>query len=214
MSRACQAEDPAPERPATWAQPLELKGVPNLFKVNERLYRSAQPTAEGMAELKKLGIKTVLNLRSFHSDRDEIGELDLNSQHISMLAFYPQRQEAVDFLKLVSAADNQPLLVHCQHGADRTGAMIALYRVAIEGWSKEEALREMTDGGYGFHAVWFNLPMWIRDLDIEGLCREAGIQAAPQSHVKQDTFVVQIIDAETERGVPLVELRRSRISAS
>ena len=60
-------------RPAHWAQPVALKGVPNLHKVSDRLYRSAQPTAEGMKNLKGMGIETIVSLRSFHSDRDEIG---------------------------------------------------------------------------------------------------------------------------------------------
>jgi len=60
-------------RPAHWAQPVALKGVPNLHKVSDGLHRSAQPTAEGMKNLKGMGIETIVSLRSFHSDRDEIG---------------------------------------------------------------------------------------------------------------------------------------------
>jgi hypothetical protein len=73
VAGALQAAPPANERPATWAQPVEVKGAPNLFKVSDSLYRSAQPTAEGMRNLKERGIVTVVSLRSFHSDRDEIG---------------------------------------------------------------------------------------------------------------------------------------------
>ncbi len=198
----------AAERPATWAQPVALEGVPNLFKVNDRLYRSAQPTAAGMQQLKQAGIQTIVNLRGFHTDRDEIGQTELRSEHIPMMAFYPERKDAVAFLKIVSSAENQPVLVHCQYGADRTGAMIALYRVAIEGWSKEEATREMTEGGYGFHAIWFNLPNWIRDLDVAGICEEAGIKpAVPKSNgIASDVFVIEVVDQDSQRGVPLVEL--------
>lgn len=196
------------ERPALWAQSVPLDGVPNLFKVSDTLYRSAQPTSAGMQELKKLGIKTVLNLRAFHSDSDEIGETDLAGEQISMFTWYPQQKEAVKFLQMVSAADKQPVLVHCHYGADRTGAMTALYRVAIEGWTKEEAIREMTEGGYGFHAIWFNLPNWIREMDIDAICQEAGIKpAAPRTPViRADVFVIEVLDAETKHAVPLVEL--------
>ena len=68
-----------------------------------------------------------------------------------------------------------PVLVHCQHGADRTGTMIAVYRIAVQGWSKAKAIREMTGGGFGFHPIWSNLPTWIQQLDIDLIKRQAGI---------------------------------------
>ncbi len=55
--------------------------------------------------------------------------------------------------------------------------MCALYRIAVQGWTKEEAIREMTAGGYGFHEVFDNLPEWIEELDIESIEREAGLGA-------------------------------------
>ncbi|QDV20351.1 Tyrosine phosphatase family protein [Gimesia panareensis] len=163
------------ERPDNWAQPLQVEGVPNLFRVNDRLYRSAQPSALGMQNLKALGIETIINLRSFHSDRDEIGSTGLGYEHIYMKAWHPERKEVVRFLQLVTNEKRTPVLVHCEHGADRTGTMCTLYRVAVEGWSKEEAIREMTEGGYGFHEVWQNLPEWIAELEIESVKRDAGI---------------------------------------
>ena len=162
-------------RPENWAQPLQVEGVPNLFRVNERLYRSAQPSALGMQNLKALGIETVINLRSFHSDRDEIGSTGLGYEHIYMKAWHPERKEVVRFLQLVTNEKRTPVLVHCEHGADRTGTMCALYRVAVEDWSKTEAIREMTEGGYGFHEVWRNLPNWIVELEMDSVKRDAGI---------------------------------------
>jgi uncharacterized protein (TIGR01244 family) len=178
VSLAAQAGwcgESAPARPAEWAQPVKLDGVPNLHKVTAGLYRSAQPTAAGMRNLKQLGIKTVVNLRSFHSDRDEIGKTGLAYEHITMKAWHPEEKEAVRFLKIVTAAERGPVLVHCQHGADRTGTMCAVYRVAVQGWTKEDALKEMTEGGYGFHGVWQNLLRWINGLDIARIKRQAGM---------------------------------------
>jgi protein tyrosine phosphatase (PTP) superfamily phosphohydrolase (DUF442 family) len=140
-------------RPRTWAQPVRLPGVPNLFRVTPKLYRSDQPTSEGMKNLKKLGIKTILNLRSFHSDRDEIGPTGLISEHIYMKPWHPEEEEAVRFLQIVTNPRLTPVLVHCQHGADRTGAMVALYRIAVQGWTKTEAIREMKEGGFGYHWI-------------------------------------------------------------
>ena len=136
-----------------------------------------------MRSLKDRGILTVVNLRSFHSDRDEIGNTGLAYEHIYMKAWHPERKEVVRFLQLVTDPKRTPVLVHCQHGADRTGTMIALYRVAVQGWSKEDAIREMTKGGFGFNEVWINLPDWIRILDVESIRREAGIKSVTeQSH--------------------------------
>ncbi len=170
-------------RPASWAQPLEMEGVPNLHRVSPTLYRSAQPSAPGMENLKKLGIRTVVNLRTFHSDRDEIGASGLNYVRIPMQAWYPERKDALKFLRVVADTSMIPVLVHCQHGADRTGSMVAVYRTAVQGWSKEEALQEMTKGGFGYHQVWRNLPRWFRRLDIASLRKEAGIPDPAESAV-------------------------------
>jgi len=163
-------------RPPNWAQPIQMKDVPNLHRVSDTLYRSAQPSAEGMNNLKTMGIKTVLNLRSFHSDRKEIGDTGLAYEHIYMKAWHPEEKEAVRFLQIVTNPGRVPVIVHCQHGADRTGAMCALYRVAVQGWSKEEAIEEMMKGGFGFHAVWDNLLQWINALDVEKIKKRVGIK--------------------------------------
>ena len=171
--------DAAAVRPAEWAQPVSLEGVPNLHRVSDTLYRSAQPTAEGMKNLKRMGIKTIVNLRAFHSDEDEIGEIGLDNEHIGMHTWHPKKEDAVRFLGVVTDPDRLPVLVHCLHGADRTGTMCALYRIAIQGWTKQAAITEMTEGGFSFHGIWINLPDWIEDLDIEAIRQEAGISTPP-----------------------------------
>ena len=160
---------------AKWAQPLELPGLPNLHKVSDDLYRGAQPTAEGMEQLKKLGIKTVVNLRSLHSDNDELKDIDLAYEHIRMTTLTPEEKDIVRFLKIVTDANSTPVFVHCQHGSDRTGTMCAIYRIAVEGWSKDEAIEEMTKGGFGFHSIWMNLVTYIRKLDIDKIKNQAGL---------------------------------------
>ena len=174
------ASEPATPRPELWAQPVKLDGVPNLHKVSDNLYRSAQPTAQGMKNLKRMGIETVVNLRSFHSDRDEIGNTGLGYEHIYMKAWHPERKEIVRFLQIVTNPKRTPVLVHCLHGADRTGTMCAFYRIAVQGWTKEEAIREMTEGGFNFHVVFDNLPEWIRELDVESIKKDAGIKVSKE----------------------------------
>ena len=168
-------------RPDSWAQPVELDGVPNLHKVSDTLYRSAQPSAQGMRSLKKHGVETIVNLRSFHSDRDEIGKTGLGYEHIYMKAWHPEEKELVRFLQIVTNEKRTPVLVHCQHGADRTGLMCAVYRIVIEGWTKEDAIKEMTDGGYGFHPLWRNIVKEVKELDVEEIREKAGLDAPPKA---------------------------------
>ena len=132
---------------------MELPGLSNCYKVSENLYLGAQPTKEGFLQLKALGIKTVVNLRSFHSDRDDIPCIGLAYEHIYMKAWHAEDKEIVGFLKIVTDPNKTPVFVHCQHGSDRTGTMCAIYRIAVEGWSKEKAIEEMAQGPYGFHEV-------------------------------------------------------------
>ena len=162
-------------RAAKWAQPIEKPGLPNLHRVSKDLYRGAQPTAEGMRELKKMGVKTVVSLRSFHSDRDEIGKTDLAYEHIYMKPWHPETKEAVRFLEIVSDTKRTPVFVHCQYGSDRTGMMCAVYRIAVCGWTKEDAIEEMTKGGFGYHNVWKRLIGFLRELDVESVKRQAGL---------------------------------------
>jgi protein tyrosine/serine phosphatase len=165
-------------RPARWAVPLEKPGLPNLHRVGDGYYRGAQPSAEGMKELERMKVKTVINLRAVNSDRDEIGDAGLAYEHISFKAWHAEDEDVVKFLKLVTDPERKPVFVHCQHGADRTGMMTAIYRIAIEGWTKDEAIAEMTQGGFGFHEIWKNLVEYVRELDVERLKREAGITAS------------------------------------
>jgi protein tyrosine phosphatase (PTP) superfamily phosphohydrolase (DUF442 family) len=158
-----------------WAQHLEVPGVENLHKVSEELYRGAQPSSEGMQQLKELGIKTIVNLRLFHSDRGEIGDTGLSYEHIYMKTWHAEEKEVVRFLNIVTDPNRMPAFVHCQRGADRTGTMCAIYRVAEQGWSKDEAIEEMTKGGFGFYSGWKNLINYIRELDIEEIKSKAGL---------------------------------------
>ena len=169
-----------PWAPASdWARPLSLEGVPNLYRVSDTLYRSGQPSASGMRNLREMGIVTIINLRSVHSDLDEIGDIGLNYESIPMKAWRPRRRHALRFLEIVTDPNRGPFLVHCQHGSDRTGVLCALYRVVVQGWPKARAIDEMKNGPYGFHRIWSNLPRWLTRLNIPLLVRELGPAAKP-----------------------------------
>jgi uncharacterized protein (TIGR01244 family) len=141
------------------------------------LYRSARLKPGAAAEIKALGVRTVINLRGEETDRDVLAGSGVNRLRLPCDANELTVEHLATFLRLACDPDRRPVLVHCWAGADRTGAMIAAYRVAAQGWSKEEAVREMTEGGYRFHGlVYRNLVKLITDLDVEDLRRRAGIK--------------------------------------
>jgi protein tyrosine/serine phosphatase len=165
----------AAERDPKWAAKVEQPGLPNLHRVTPNLYRSAQPTADGLRAAEKLGIKTVICLRAFHADTDNAESTKLRVERIRFNTWHPEDEDVVRFLKLITKTRNGPFLVHCQHGADRTGTMIAIYRIAVQGWKKDDAIREMTGGGYGYHEMWSNLIRYLKNLDIDALKKKAGM---------------------------------------
>jgi protein tyrosine phosphatase (PTP) superfamily phosphohydrolase (DUF442 family) len=163
-------------RPANWAVKLERPGVPNLHKIDDGLYRGAQPTAEGIRELEKLGVKTIICLRDEHSDKGILGHSKIAYEYIPMTAWDPTEEQVIRFLRIVADKKHRPVFVHCKHGSDRTGMMCAVYRVAIDGWTKHQAIEEMTAGGFGFHSIWVNLPKFVKELDIKKVKDKAGLK--------------------------------------
>ena len=83
--------------------------------------------------------------------------------------------DVVRFLKIVTDENRQPVFIHCQYGADRTGVMCAVYRIAVDGWSKPQAIGEMTKGGFGFHSFWTGFIAFITDLDVANIKIKAGL---------------------------------------
>lgn len=173
------ATENAVTRPAKWATPIAINpGLPNLNRVTSTLYRSAQPTKEGFTFLSTQPsltkgddpIKTVISLRAFNDDAPLVpADSKLRLEQIRFKSWHPKDEDVVKFLRVATTPSLQPLLVHCQHGADRTGTMVAIYRIAYEGWTKQQAKDEMINGGYGFHSIWQNLLGYIDDLDVEAI---------------------------------------------
>jgi protein-tyrosine phosphatase len=158
-----------------WAEPLERPGLPNLHRVTPLLYRGAQPTRAGFFELGRMGVKSVVSLRTFHADSIPI-DANLHYERIAFKAWHPEDEDVVRFLRLITDPARQPVYVHCQFGADRTGMMVAIERIALEGWTKDEAIAEMTDGDYGFHPEWQNLINYVRELDVDRIAHRAGVK--------------------------------------
>jgi protein tyrosine/serine phosphatase len=159
-------------RPSEWATPLAVVGLPNLHRVDINLYRSAQPLDGSGEALKKLGIKTVLNLREHDMDVVLKKTQGIGLKRYPLHTWDIDDRDIVAVLKIITNPDNQPILVHCAHGADRTGLMMASYRMIVQGWSKNAARREMKQGGYEYHSVWINIDRRISKMDIAKLRAE------------------------------------------
>ena len=66
-------------------------------------------------------------------------------------------KHVIEVMSMLKKTENGPFLIHCQHGADRTGLMTAMYRILEQGWTPDDALKELTDGGFGYHSMWKNI---------------------------------------------------------
>ncbi len=154
---------------------IDLDGCPNLHKVSNSLYRGAQPTKEGFANLNKLGIKTVVTLRDHHSDAELLADTPLAYKEIPVDTWKITAADITAFLRITADPNQTPVFVHCQHGADRTGVMTASYRIAAQQWEKTRAIAEMTHGGYGFHPLWSELPELIHRTDYAVIRQAAGL---------------------------------------
>lgn len=186
----CRQEVPRPEN---WAPPVQVEGAPNLHKVSDLLYRCAQPTAAGFKELEKLGIRTVVNLRSEHSDKNMLTGTNLKYYEIPSKATRVQEADLLKFLQIVTNPEEGPYLVHCHHGADRTGLFVAVYRIVVQGWSREEAIREMQRGGFGFHNTYTNIVKYLQTFDPEKFRRALNLdKTSPAQKISISRFLLSI----------------------
>ena len=114
------------------------------FGQTPNLYRGAQPGKEGFRMLANMGINIVVDLCG---DRDSERKVvtSLGMQYVSMYWFCwsPKDEIFAQFLTLLRKNPGKKVFVHCRVGDDRTGMMIAIYRMAEEGWSAEKAEKEM-----------------------------------------------------------------------
>jgi tyrosine-protein phosphatase SIW14 len=136
----------------------DLAGVENVARVAPGIYRGNQPTHEGLRTLKSLGIRTVINLRHYHGkgEAEDCRTLDLDYVHLPLASTdKPNDMDVRRFLAIVTDPRRQPVYFHCWRGKDRTGAMCAVYRVAVQHWNADDALAEMDAFGSfkGYHAL-------------------------------------------------------------
>ena len=155
-----------PVRPAEWATPVQSKHLKNFYRLDDKVYRSAQPDGKGFQELQKLGIRNVVSFRDHHSDNDEAKGTPVRLYRVKMEAGEIRDKQVAEALKIIRTADG-PVLIHCWHGSDRTGLISAMYRILYQNWSKDAAIDELMKGGYWYHAMYKNIPEYIRKVNVD-----------------------------------------------
>ncbi len=151
---------------ASGSQSQPDQSLPHFHQVNQHLYRGAQPRKGGLKRLAELGIKTVINLRGesegTRDEETEAKEAGLTYFSLPMSALGRPDDEVIErALAIINDAQYAPVFVHCKHGEDRTGTLVACYRISRDGWTAEQALEEAKS--FGMMRIQFRMKSYIKD---------------------------------------------------
>lgn len=177
-------------RPDKWATRLYNYHFRNAYRVSDKLYRSAQPGLAAYREFYKLGVRVSINLRGLAFDPAKLKAIGIRQVNIPVSAANLNMDQVIKILTIIKEADS-PVLVHCQWGADRSGAITAFYRIVFQDWSKDQAIDEMVNGGFGFHKRYQNLVTLVRHADIGFIKRR--LDLAPAADKVGDNNAWQLI---------------------
>lgn len=143
--------------------------IKNFYKVSDGIYRSSQPNRKQMELLDVMGVNTVLNLRRHHSDNYEAKYTSLSLEVLKMKPGKITDEDIIKALKIIKNSE-KPILIHCWHGSDRTGVVVAMYRIIFENYTKAESIKELRKKEYGYHEAFYgNIVKYIENADIEYL---------------------------------------------
>jgi tyrosine-protein phosphatase SIW14 len=142
------------------------KELPNFHRVDEGLYRGGQPKTGGLKKLAELGIKTIINLRG---ESDETRAEGIEAKNMGMAYFSipmsaagrPTDEQVKRVFAIIEEKENGPVFIHCRRGSDRTGAIVAVYRIKQDGWTAERAIDEANR--YGLSFIQFKKRDYIKD---------------------------------------------------
>lgn len=137
----------------------ENKDLPNFAQVNANLYRGAQPTENGVRRLGKMGVKTIIDLRGDDekAKTEEIWAQNAGVKFVDVRLnnwLKPKTSDIEQIIKYIEAPENQPVFVHCKRGADRTGTVVAVYRIAHDNWTAQLAIGEAKKFDFGWWQIW------------------------------------------------------------
>lgn len=154
---------------------IDSKYFKRLYKLNDSLYRSEQPSKKAYLQLEELGIKTVINFRRVKRHPKSARATSLNLVSYPLKAGELTEDQLLGALKLIQSAE-KPVLIHCWHGSDRTGAVAAASRIIFENWSNERAIKELKTEGFAHHARRFpNVAALLKELDEDSMPKEPGL---------------------------------------
>lgn len=190
-----------------WSQTDKPQGLSNFGRVSNSLFRGAQPTSNGYSTLRNMGVSVIVN---FRDEPREIAEEKRQVESTGMKYVgipwrgrdQPSDSQVAQFLQLVRANPNDKIFVHCKAGADRTGLMIAAYRVALEHKAVTEAVAEM----HQYHYKWFFLP------HLERYVRS--LPQRLQTETEFSAFVTKAQVAQTDIPLAAVAVANSQSAAS
>ncbi len=138
-----------------------LAGLENVGRVAPGVFRGAQPQPEGYRTLKEMGIRTVVSLRSRHGEAKAVEAARMRSIELPMSTFDEVDVETIrKVVALMADPANQPVFVHCAHGQDRTGIVVAVYRMDVDGWTEADAEQEMQ--AFGFNDIWVQYKEFVQ----------------------------------------------------
>lgn len=150
--------------------------IENFAEVAPGIYRGAQPDKAGFHALAEAGVKTVICLRSWHSERDDARAAGLKVVELPIQADVfgseaPSEDQIKRFFEICLDPRERPVYFHCRHGKDRTGTFAALYRIEVDGWTADRAIKEMQDLGY--HDIYKDLIDFVRTYRPRGFAKAA-----------------------------------------
>lgn len=144
--------DGRPNNSSPEATRLTSPEIPNFAQVTPNLLRGAQPSDKGLAELKKIGVSIIVDMRTGvrNSEKDKVTKMGIQYVPIPWHCPFPRDAALAEFLKVIEDNPQKKIFVHCRLGDDRTGMAVASYRMAEQGWSADQAMREMQQFGFNW----------------------------------------------------------------
>lgn len=135
-----------------------VDGIHNFYQVDQHVYRGAQPSDDGFKYLAKLGVKTIVDLREpgkrSKAEEQMVTSTGMQYINVPMSGLTPPTEEQINkILSILENGSTGPVFVHCMKGVDRTGTVIASYRIDHDGWDNTRALKEARDRGMGFYQL-------------------------------------------------------------